>query len=138
MKVLSSGFNTFNYTGKYTYATVEYAGLLSYSVVKKGGRVVTCGLRKVTVPVAAAICWPYDFIKGRAGSLFGEKRYEEKITSLTEKLALIEERLSKIEKFGLIATPEEYVKRRREELREDKRFLLKGILEETKALKELG
>lgn len=161
MKVLSSGFNTFNYTGKYTYATVEYAGLLSYSMVKRGGILVTCGVRKVTMPVAAAVCWPYDFIKKGTGSLFGGKKYEERITglteklalleeglikkehekrieSLTEKLALIEERLAKIEKYGVIAGPEEHVLRKRKELTEDKRFVLKGILEETKALKDMG
>ena len=137
MKVLSSGFNTFNYTGKYTFATVEYAGLLSYSIIRRGGILVTCGVRKVTMPVAAAVCWPYDFIKKGTGSLFGGKKYEERITSLTEKLALIEERLAKIEKYGVIAGPEEHVLRKRKELTEDKRFVLKGILEETKALKDM-
>ena len=138
MKVLSSGFDTFNYTGKYTYATVEYAGLLSYSMVKRGGSLATYGVRKVTMPVAAAVCWPYDFIKKGTGSLLGGKKYEKRITSLTEKLALIEERLAKIEKYGVIAGPEEPALRKRKQLAEDKRFVLKGILEETKALKDMG
>ena len=138
MKALTMGRNAFNETGRYTYATIEYAGLLSFSMLKKGSTVVTDGVRKVTRPTAAAICWPYDFVKDRTVSVFSKKRHRENIKSLTEKLAQIEVRLAKIEKYGVAAPPGGAdAARKQKELREDKRFVLKGILEETKALKEI-
>ena len=137
MKALTMGRNAFNETGKYTYATVEYAGLLSFSMLRRGGGVVTCGVRKVTRPTAAAICRPYDFIKDKTGSVFSNKKHRENIKSLTEKLARIEERLVKIEKYGVVpGSAGAEVARKRKGLSDDKRFVLKGILEETKALRE--
>ncbi len=160
MKVLASGFNSFNEVGKYTCATVEYTGLRSYSLLKRGGTLASSGLRKVTEPVEAAICWPYTFLKKRTVSLFKRKKYHKKIAIITEKIAqieesliktqheeklermtqrllLLEERLAKIEKYGIVAASQEQTMKRRKALREDKRMLLKGILEETKALKNL-
>ena len=136
MNVLSLGWNTFYETGKYTYATVEYAGLLSFSMLKRGGVFVTAGVQKVTRPAATAICWPYDFIKDKTGSVFSKKGHKENLKSLTEKLARIEERLAKIEKYGVVAAPVA-VAAEKKKLSADKRFVLKGILEETKSLKEV-
>ena len=138
MKALTMGMNAFNETGRYTYATIEYAGLLSFSMLKRGGSVVTGGVRKVTRPTAAVICWPYEFIKDKTGSVFSKNRHRENIKSLTEKLARIEERLAKIEKYGVMAPSDgAEVARKKKALTDDKRFVLKGILEETKALKEM-
>ena len=137
MKILSLGLNTFHETGKYTCATFEYAGLLSYGMIKRGGILVAGGVEKITTPVAAAVCWPYDLIKDKTSSVF-KKRHKENIKGLMERLAQIEERLARIEKYGVIpASGEAAARKRKKELREDKKFVLKGILEETKALQEI-
>ena len=136
MKVLSAGLNTFHETGKYTCATVEYAGLLSYSLVKNGGICVAGGVRKITAPVAMAICWPYDFIKDKTSSVF-KRGPTENLKGLIERLAQIEERLAQIEKFGALPdSGKAAVMRKKKELNEGKRMVLKGILEETKSLRE--
>ena len=135
MKVLSVGWNTFNETGKYTYATVEYAGLVSYSVLKSGGTVVNDGIQKIISPVASAIYWPFVVIKDKTSVIFRSKEHEEKIKSLTEKLAEVEERLAKIEKYGLISVSDAVAVKKGKKLAEDKRLVLKEILEETISLK---
>ena len=152
MKILSSGFNTFNETGKYTLATVEYTGLFSYSILKRGGRVANAGITAVTRPVGAAVSRPvgfiremtpgitavtrpFGFIKDKTGGIFRSREHEERIRSLTEKLAEVEERLANVEKYGAgtgVVAP-----RVDKKISDDKRSVLKGILEETKALKEM-
>lgn len=136
MKVLSSGFNTFNVTGKYTLATVEYTGLFSYSILKRGGRAANAGIRMVTKPVVTAATWPFGFIKDRTWGIFRSKEHEEMIRGLTEKLAQVEKRLAEIEKYGVAATSA-VAPGKKKKVSDDKKFLLKGILEETKSLKEM-
>lgn len=136
MKVLSAGWNTFNETGKYTHATVEYAGLVSYSVLKSGGRVVNDGIQKIISPVASAICRPFAVIKDKTSVIFRSQEQQEKIKSLEEKLAEVEERLAKIEKYGLIPVSEAVAMKKGRKLAEDKRLVLKEILEETISLKK--
>ncbi len=135
MKVLSSGFNTFNETGKYTLATVEYTGLFSYNILKRGGRAANTGIRKVTTPVASAVWWPFGFIKDRTYGIFRSKEHEEMIRGLTEKLAQVEERLAEIEKYGVATAG--VAPRKQKAVSDDKKFFLKGILDETKSLKEM-
>jgi len=136
MNVLSAGWNTFHETGKYTCATFEYAGLLSYSMLKRSGNMVFVGVRKVTSPIAVTVCWPYQFIRDKTSSVFNSKEHAEKIDGLTQQLAEIEKRLARIEKNGVVRVSElSAVQKRKKKLREDKKFVLKGILEETRALK---
>ncbi len=134
MKVLSAGWNTFNETGKYTCATVEYAGLISYSMVKKGGTVVKVSLRKITMPVKAAICWPFAVVEDKAGVIFRSKEHEEKIKSLEEKLMEIDKRLAFIERHGMVSGLEPGKKEKR--LDEERRIVLQTILEANKLLRE--
>ena len=138
MKVLSFGWNTFNETGKYTYATVEYAGLVSYSTLKKGGMVVKVSLRKITMPVTAAICWPFAVIKDKAGVIFRSKEHEEKIKGLGEKLMGIEERLAFIEEHGLVPAARAVTLERKRELDVERRRLLRTIVDANILLREGG
>jgi hypothetical protein len=136
MKVLSAGWNTFSETGKYTYATVEYAGLVSYSMLKNGGMVVKVNLRKITMPVTAAIYWPFANIKDKAGVIFRSKKHEEKIRGLEEKLMEIERRLAFIERHGVVSALEGVPGKREKRLDEERRGVLQAILEANKLLRE--
>lgn len=138
MKVLSVGWNTFHETGKHTCATVEYAGLFSYSIFKRSGNLIKDGVWKITTPVKEAIYWPFGIVRERTRVIFSNREHGEKIKSLEKKLVNIEKRLAQIEKHGVTYALEDAAAlKKRKKLREDKRFVLKGILEETKALREM-
>ncbi len=135
MSVVSVSVNAFNETGKYAYATIEYGGLVSYSMAKRGGGVVVTGIRKVTDPVTAVVSRPFVAIKDKTGVLFGMRAREERIKSLEDKLGGMEQRLATIEKFGIM--PGQQEKRvKKKVIAEDKRAVLKGILQETKDLRD--
>ncbi len=136
MKVLSVGWNAFNETGKYTYATVEYAGLVSYSVLKSGGMVVKVSIRKITMPVTAAICWPFAVIKDKTSVIFRSREHGEKIKSLEEKLMEIEKRLAFIERHRVVPGLEAVPGKREKRLDEERRSVLQAILEANKLLRE--
>jgi hypothetical protein len=137
MKVLSVGWNTFNETGKYTCATVEYASLVSYSMLKRGGMVVMAGIQIITSPVTAAVRRPFVFVKNGASRVFSNKEYEEKLKGLEEKLRVMEERLAEIEKHGVVPASRAAASKKEKRLSEDKRLVLHGILEDTKSLREM-
>jgi hypothetical protein len=136
MKVLSAGWNAFNETGKYTYATVEYAGLVSYSVLKSGGTVVNDGIQKIISPVASAICWPFAVIKDKTSVIFRSGEQQEKIKGLEEKLMEIEKRLAFIERHGVVSALEGAHGKKEKRLDEERRGVLQAILEANKLLRE--
>jgi len=136
MKVLSAGWNAFNETGKYTYATVEYAGLVSYSVLKSGGTVVNDGIQKIISPVASAMCWPFAVIKDKTSVIFRSREHGEKIKSVKEKLMEIEKRLAFIERHGVVPGLERVPGKREKRLDEERRSVLQAILEANKRLRE--
>ena len=136
MKVLSVGWNTFQETGKYTCATAEYFSLFSYSLLKRSGSLVTTGVCRITSPVAAVIKRPFALVKKKSSISFRKKKHGEKIESLERKLLDIEERLAQIEKHGVIPDAGAGYRKRVKALTEDRRLVLKEILEETKSLTE--
>lgn len=136
MKVLSTGWNTFHETGKYTCATVEYAGLFSYSIVKRGGLFVTGSLRTVARPVARAVTWPIGFAWDNTSGIFTSRKQKEKIRGLEEKLMELEQRLLSIEKHGVVPAAVASRTKKEKELDEDKRFVLRQILHDTKSIRE--
>jgi len=136
MKVLATGWNTFHETGKYTCATVEYAGLFSYSIVKRGGSLVTSGAWRVTRPVAKVVTRPFGFVWDKTSGIFASKKDKEKIRALEEKLMELERRLVTLEKDGVVLAAA--TSQMKKELDEDKRLVLQQILEETKAIRGEG
>ena len=137
MKVLSVGWNTFQETGKYTCATAEYFSLFSYSLIKRGGSLVTHGVCRITSPVAAVIRRPFRIVKKKSRISFRKKKHSEKIERLERKLLDIEQRLAQIEKHGVAPGAGAGYRKKAKALTEDRRLVLKEILEETKALKDI-
>lgn len=135
MRVLSTGWNTFHETGKYTCATVEYAGLFSYSVVRRGGLLVTGSLRTVARPVAKAVTWPIGFVWDKTTGVFTSKKEKEKIRGLEEKVVELEQRLVSLEKYGVVPAAAASKQKKEKELDDDKRIVLQQILEATKAIR---
>ena len=135
MKVLSTGWNTFHETGKYTCATVEYAGLFSYSIVKRGGSLVTSGAWKVARPVARAVSWPFGFVWDKTTGVFTGKKEKERIRGVEEKIVELEQRLVNIEKYGVIPAAGASRPKKEKDLEEDKRFVLQQILQYTQSVR---
>ena len=136
MRVLSTGWNTFLETGKYTCVTVEYAGLFSYSVVKRGGLLVTDGVLTVTRPVAKAVSRPFGYAWDKTTGIFTGRKQKEKIRGLEEKVTSLEERLANIEKYGLVPASPGNDPRAEKALSNGKRFVLQQILQDTKSLRD--
>lgn len=136
MKVLSTGLNTFHETGKYTCATVEYAGLLSYSIVKRGGLLVTGSLQTVAGPVVRAVTRPFGVVWDKTSGIFTDRAQKEKIRGLEEKIAELEQRLLNIEKHGVVLAAADSQQKKEKDLDEVKRYVLQQILQETKSVRE--
>jgi hypothetical protein len=136
MKVLSTGWTTFQETGKYTCATAEYAGLFSYSVVKRGGLLMTDSLRTVTRPVGKAVTWPFGFVWEKTTGVLTSRKQKARIRGLEEKIVELEQRLVHIEKHGVILAGEVYRPKKDKDLDDDKRIVLKQILQDTKTIRE--
>ena len=135
MRVLTTGWNTFHETGKYTCAAFEYAGLASFAVLKKGGAVATGGVRRIASPIASVLWRPFGLIAGKTGRIFRSGAHAKKIRDLEEKLAVIEKRLASIEKHGVLPAAGD-ISAKKKKLTEDKRAVLRRIAQETKSLKE--
>ncbi len=136
MSIVSVSLNAFNETGRYAYATVEYTGLVSLSMVKRGGGGVYTGMRKVTKPVSSVVRRPFVVVKDKTGILFGMRAREERIKNLEDRLGGIEQRLATIEKHGIVPAGDMSDQKKKRKIDEGKRLVLHGILEETKALKD--
>ena len=140
--------------GKYTRATMEYSGLVSYSIVKRGCVTSKRMFLKVARPTAWTVSRPFVVVKGKTVRVFRKitphrealKDLEERLVKIENmegpgdlegKLMKIEDRLAYIEKHGVTRIAKTAVPKKEKKLSEDKRFVLKEILEDTKALREL-
>jgi hypothetical protein len=136
MKVLSTGWTTFHETGKYTCATAEYAGLFSYSIVKRSGSLVTSEVLRVTRPVARAVTWPFGFVWEKTTGVLTSRKQKARIRGLEEKMVELEQRLGHIEKHGVFPAGEASRPKKGKDLDDDKRIVLAQILEDTKTIRE--
>jgi hypothetical protein len=167
MKVMTNRLNAIAVTGRYTSATVEYSGLVAYSLVDRGGTTamqvlaagkyipgtieyagrVVCSaadrggaatkkcLVKVFQPVGAAVARPFVFVKDKAKNIFPvQVRYDEDIKNISEKIMTIEERLTYIEKHGVVLKGEAAGEKKT--MSREQNLLLKMILAENKLLRE--
>ena len=95
--ILSSGVNIINETGKYTYATVEYTGLVTFSLIKKGGNAIGRPIMKIAAPLGNINFRKILPVTNTPISDIAE------IRNLEVKVALMEERLSMLERIGISA-----------------------------------
>jgi len=123
----TSGLKAFGRAGKYTSATAEYTGLVSYSYLKRGGSAVA----KITRPVTSAISRPFVFVKDGAGKVFGKMAPDAKVLRrLEEKILQIEDRLSLIEKHGVVTAARPIPPEKEARLDAGRREILRAIVEE--------
>lgn len=151
MKTVSYALDAVGEVGRYSLATVEYGGLVSYSVVRRGAIFVTVGVRKVTIPVTTAVCWPFWAIKDRVRSLFKSKEHDERITALEEQLSAldkkkigeiaikimeIEKRLAMMEKNGVVLGSDTVVPKKEKKLSKGRLDMLSQIVDANLSLRQ--
>ncbi|MBF0202796.1 MAG: hypothetical protein HQK67_00475 [Desulfamplus sp.] len=64
--------------GKYSAATVEYAGRVSVSYVKRSGCAVMYGIKVITSPVVNIVSRPFVYVKNKKAKALQEKQLREK------------------------------------------------------------
>jgi hypothetical protein len=152
MKTMSYALDAFSEAGRYSCATIEYASLLSYSVLRRGAIVVTVGFRKVTtIPVTTTVCWPFGAIKGKVVGLFRSKEHDERITSLEKRLSVldkkkigdlavkimeIDKRMSTIEKHDVVLGSDAVIPKKGKKLSRDRLSMLSQIVDANLSLRE--
>ena len=131
----TSGLKAFVRAGKYGCATAEYTGLVSYSYVKRGGSAVA----KITRPVTSAISTPFGLIKDGAGKVLGKMAPDaEVLRRLEEKILQIDDRLSLIEKHGVVTAARPIPPEQEARLDAGRREILRAIVEENIRLRRGG
>ncbi|MBF0559097.1 MAG: hypothetical protein HQL08_09985 [Nitrospirae bacterium] len=128
----------------YSYASLEYAGLVMLSYVKRGGMTVLDPLEKIALPawskvrsmygLAATVRWFRERKMANMAERLDaiDKRLLDIEDSIATKEALdrIEKRLAYLEKHGIMATKEGGLQVKGKKLTEDKLMLLKTIVRE--------
>ncbi|NVM22903.1 MAG: hypothetical protein HWN68_14110 [Desulfobacterales bacterium] len=123
----TSGLRAVGRAGKYGCATAEYTGVVSYSYVKRGGNAVA----RATMHVASAISRPFVFVRDGAGKVFGKRTTDaEVVRRLEQKILQIDERLSLMEKRGVVSAVRPILPEKEGRLDAGRKDVLRAIVEE--------
>ncbi|GAH13491.1 unnamed protein product, partial [marine sediment metagenome] len=134
MSTESSRSDTFSEAKKYGYATVEYTGIVIWSIIERSGAAIKDSTLGMVMPVARNVCKPFVTIKGKMTSISGDKAYvDEKIGQIVERIRTLEERLAFLEKHGVRLIERPDFAKKKKELDEERKELLNLIVQENKA-----
>ncbi len=126
---------------KYTHSTVNYAGLITWSIITRCSNAVKSSTLKAVRPVARNATEPFMAMKNKKRKLFGTKIDEvdidERIKEIKETILQLEERLAFLEKHGVRIFEEGDFHKKKKELDEERKGLLNLIVEENKRLRGL-
>jgi len=129
--------DTFYEAVKSIHATVEYMGLVSWSIISRGSTAIIDGVQKITETVTRNACKPFEDITHVTRTIFGKKAYvDEKIKSIEETIKKLEERLAFLEKYGVRISERDYQEKKKE-LDKERKEILSLIVEENKRLRDL-
>ena len=147
---VTGGVAVMDETLGYTYASLEYAGLVLFSYIRKGGMTVLDPLGKIALPVWRKVRTMYGLAVAVKGFRDGEMAEIEERLDVIDKRLLhlegslatkeildrIEKRLGYLEKHGIMAGKEGGLQVKGKKLTEDKLMLLKTIVRENVDLME--
>jgi hypothetical protein len=135
MKFLSRGLKGIQEAGQYAYATVEYASLASFSMLKVGGRVAAGSVVKVAHPVGQGLAWSFGEIRNLTRKLFPSRDcLDEKLRDVEAMLALIEAKLAILEQRREVLRETAGLTEASRQIDPSKQALLRQIVEANKAL----
>jgi len=137
--------NTFHEAVKGAHATVEYAGLVSWSIISRSSTAIMDGTSKITESVGRNVTEPFFAIKKKIRKVFGEKMYVDvnkayvdvKIKDIEETIKRLEQRLAFLEKHGVRIAGEAEYQKMKKELDDERKGLIDMIVEENKQLRTL-
>jgi len=126
--------NIFKKSGKYTIATVEYMGLYTYSLMRRGSGVVVRGSKKSFVPVYNSIVSSYHHIKNKKFKTGLKQAVSKRFTSIEQKIKQLEDKVIYIETHGITLESEtsSEQKKQKKVISSDKKQFLQAILNENK------
>ena len=133
--------NTIIRTGNYGLTAFEYAGMLSYSYIRRGGLALITGMEKIYPPIQRVTAAPFIYCGqkiGRLGKMFTRNHViEERLMAIDEKLNRIDRRLADMEKTGIRTIVEtQQLAREKKKLNEGKKMLLQAIVSENMQLRQ--
>jgi len=129
--------DTFHEAIKRSHATLEYMGLVSWSIISRSSTAIIDGVQKITETVERNAAEPFFALKYGIGKAFSKKAYvDEKIKSIEETIKKLEERLAFLEKYGVRISERDYQEKKKE-LDKERKEILSLIVEENKRLREL-
>ncbi|WP_173080307.1 hypothetical protein [Fundidesulfovibrio magnetotacticus] len=129
--------------GKLMLASVEYGGMVSASLVKRGGQATGDCVCRLFTPVANAATAPFRAIHNTVGRMFSsESKAQDSKTlhEIVERLSRIEERLGRIEEQGVRAVVApvraEAPKPETKKLSKDRQAFLRALVNENLAIRK--
>jgi len=155
--------DTFHEAIKCSHATLEYMGLVSWSIISRSSAAIIDGVQKITETVGRNAAEPFFALKygiGKASSkkpyvddkiksieetikkleerlAFSKKPYvDERVKSIEETIKKLEERLAFLEKHGVRISERDYQEKKKE-LDKERKDILSLIVEENKQLRDL-
>ena len=129
--------DTFHEAIKRSHATLEYMGLVSWSIISRSSTAIIAGVQKITETLVHNAAEPFFALKYGIGKAFSEKTYvHDKIKGIEETIKRLEERLAFLEKYGVRVSEKDYQEKKKE-LDKERKEILSLIVEENKRLRDL-
>jgi hypothetical protein len=129
--------DTFHEAIKRSHATLEYMGLVSWSIISRGSTAILDEVQKLAETLGRNASEPLFALKnGIERALSKSVNVDEKIKGIEETIKRHEERLAFLEKYGARASEGDY-REKKKELDNERKEILSLIVEENKRLRDL-
>lgn len=113
-------------TSDYSIAAFEYAGMVSFSYMKRSGLALKFGIIKIGQPVKRVASVPLDYFSqqmDKLGKVFKRKNeIEERLIAIDDKLERIIRRLADIEKSGVVVAEKQKSAKEKKQIIEKKQI----------------
>ena len=113
-------------TSDYSIAAFEYAGMVSFSYMKRSGLALKFGIIKIGQPVKRVASVPLDYCTqqmDKLGKVFKRKNeIEERLIAIDDKLERIIRRLADIEKSGVVVAEKQKLGKEKKQIIEKKQI----------------
>lgn len=128
----------FQKAAKYSHSTVDYLGLVSWSIVTRCSNAAKDSFLRITRPVAKNAVEPFVCAKQKTRQLLSRKAYDsERIKKTEERILQLEKRLAMLEKHGVRLSRKGVQTEEKTAIDEETRAILHMIVEDNKRLKAL-
>jgi hypothetical protein len=113
-------------TSDYSIAAFEYAGMVSFSYMKRSALALKFGIIKIGLPVKKVASVPLDYCAqqmDKLGKVFQRKNeIEERLIAIDDKLERIIRRLADIEKTGVVVAEKQKSAKEKKQIIEKKQI----------------